>query len=126
LTDAEFEIIKEHPKTGYIITSKINFLKNASRIILEHHEKVNGSGYPYGKKAKDILQESKILAIADIFDALTSDRVYRKAFPLQYAIKYLQNNIYIYFDAELVDIFILEKEQIKNIMKNDNLNIKLI
>ncbi len=108
LDDNEWEIIKRHPVEGAKIINNIEFLKNASRIVLEHHECIDGTGYPYGKKGNDLLLESKILTIADVFDALTSDRAYRKALSTEKAIEILLNGKNKLFDKKLIDIFIDE------------------
>lgn len=78
LTDQEFLMIKQHPTIGYDILKEIHFLEDANRIILQHHERIDGKGYPYGLTAKDLLLESRILSVADAYDAMSSQRVYRK------------------------------------------------
>ncbi len=108
LNEAEWKLIKQHPQYGAKVTLEIDFLRDTSRIILEHHEKIDGSGYPYGKKGNDLLLESKIITIADVFDALTSDRAYRKARSYKEALEIIEEARGRHFDERLVDIFIRE------------------
>ena len=79
LTDIQFALIKAHPKTGYEILKGIEFPWDIARIVLQHHERVDGSGYPQGLRGDDILLEAKILAVADVVEAMTSHRPYRPA-----------------------------------------------
>ena len=90
LTDAEFSIIKRHPQIGYDAIKHIKRLQNVSQAIQDHHEHCNGQGYPNGKKKDDIPMIARILAVADVFEALTSDRVYRKAISTKQAIGIIQ------------------------------------
>jgi putative nucleotidyltransferase with HDIG domain len=78
LTDEEFEMIKQHPEIGVEILNSVDFLKEAREIILSHHEKYDGTGYPSGLKGDKVPMEAYILSVADAFDAMTSDRSYRK------------------------------------------------
>jgi putative two-component system response regulator len=111
LNKEERKLIEEHPHAGAVIIAEVDFLTRAAQIVLEHHEHVDGKGYPYGKMGDDLLLESKILAIADVYDALTSERSYRKAFDKEKALEILAAEKNKMFDAALVDIFI---EQIVN------------
>lgn len=114
LTDEEFEIIKQHTEIGYKILSKsqLDILQIAAEIALNHHEKFDGSGYPYGKKGKLIPKSARMLAILDVFDALTHKRVYKDAIGVEEAVKYIYQNKGSHFDPELVDIFIDNLKQI--------------
>jgi HD-GYP domain-containing protein (c-di-GMP phosphodiesterase class II) len=108
LTEEEFEIVKRHPKDGYDYVKK-NFSKSMNETIalgiLHHHERVSGCGYPAGKIENEISLYAKILAIADVYDALISDRPYRKGvFPVE-AMEYVQGNCGTFFDFDLVQIF---------------------
>ena len=90
LTDSEYEIIKQHSRLGYEILSKIPNISQASaRVALSHHERMDGRGYPNGEFEGDIHIYSKIVAITDVFDALTSDRIYRKKISNAQAIEYI-------------------------------------
>jgi putative nucleotidyltransferase with HDIG domain len=114
LTKDEFEVVKQHPQKGALITSEIEFLNTATRIILEHHERIDGTGYPAGKKGAELLVESRILAIADVFDACTSDRSYRAAMTAEGAINVLIAGKNTLFDGELVDSFVREMKKPEN------------
>ncbi len=107
LTDKEFAIIKEHTVKGYEYIKDLYELRGASkRIILEHHEKIDGSGYPRKITGRVIHTYSKIVAITDTFDALTSDRVYRRAIPPNEAIEYLMGASDRLYDIDMVSTFV--------------------
>ncbi|MFH1397565.1 MAG: HD domain-containing phosphohydrolase [Candidatus Omnitrophota bacterium] len=103
LTPDEFEYIKLHPIKGEEIVSVLPFLKKAARLIRHHHERYDGSGYPDRIKGQDIDIGARILAVADVFDALTTDRPYRKAFSFGEALDELERNKGTKFDSEIVD-----------------------
>jgi putative two-component system response regulator len=107
LTPGERELIECHPVDGARITSEIDFLTVVSRIILEHHEQFNGHGYPGRKAGNEILIESRIISIADVYDALVSDRAYRPAIPEVLAREILIREKGKMFDPELIDEFII-------------------
>ncbi|HYE12131.1 MAG TPA: HD-GYP domain-containing protein [Patescibacteria group bacterium] len=112
LTEEEFDKIKNHPENGFKILQDIEFLKDVSQIILSHHEKMDGTGYPKGKKQGEISREAAILSIADVYDALTSDRPYRKALTVDQAISIIEEGKGQHFDAHLAEEFIhMIKEQ---------------
>jgi len=106
LTDQEYEEIKKHPLISYNILKNVEFLGEGLRAILEHHEKYNGSGYPYGLKGEEISLLGRILCIADAFDAMTSDRTYRKGMSMELAINEIERCKGIQFDPEISDVFI--------------------
>ncbi|MEZ4693308.1 MAG: response regulator [Aliarcobacter sp.] len=108
LTNEEFETMKKHPKIGYEIlkNSQSEYLQAGAIIALTHHEKINGSGYPNGLKGDDIHIFGRIVAIADVFDALTSFRPYKQAWSFEDAVNYLQEKSGKEFDTKLVEIFI--------------------
>lgn len=108
LTQEEFETMKKHPKIGYEIlkNSQSEYLQAGAIIALTHHEKINGSGYPNGLKGDDIHIFGRIVAIADVFDALTSFRPYKQAWSFEDAVNYLQEKSGKEFDTKLVEIFI--------------------
>ena len=113
LTDEEFEIIKEHPTIGFEIIKDISFLKESSVIILQHHEREDGTGYPFKLVSEEILPESKILSIADAYDAMTTERPYRKnVMSSKEALDELLNHSNTQFNLEYVLILkeILEEE----------------
>lgn len=103
ITNAEFELIKEHPKTGYEILKNINFPWPIAEIVLQHHEKIDGSGYPQGLKGKEILLESRIIGVADVVEAITFHRPYREALGLEYALGEIMDNKGILYDTEVVN-----------------------
>ncbi|MGO1369280.1 HD-GYP domain-containing protein [Senegalia sp. (in: firmicutes)] len=104
LTREEFDEIKKHPGYGAKLVEKTYF-KNLSKVINEHHEKVDGSGYPSGLKADEICLEARIIAIADSYDAMTSDRPYRKGMTPSQALGEIKKHAGSHYDNELVEIF---------------------
>jgi putative nucleotidyltransferase with HDIG domain len=105
LTKEEFEIIKKHPVRGAELV-KDTFLEQISTIIEQHHERIDGSGYPYGLKDDEILLEAKILAVADSFDAMTSKRPYREAIEVSKALDELRKLAGVTYDKEIVKLLI--------------------
>ncbi len=106
LTDDEFQEMKRHSEIGHRIAQSAPDLQTIADYILQHHEWWNGGGYPLGLKAESIPLECRILAIADAYDAMTSDRPYRKALSQKQAFEELTKNSGIQFDPRLVPIFI--------------------
>lgn len=113
LTSEEFEQIKEHARSGGVIARRIlagitdeSYLKFASDIATYHHERWDGKGYPSGLKGEEIPLCARIMAIADVYDALTSERCYKKAIPPQEAVKIIKEESGTHFDPKLVDIFL--------------------
>ncbi|SHF19973.1 putative two-component system response regulator [Marinitoga hydrogenitolerans DSM 16785] len=115
LNDKEFEIMKKHAKIGYNILKKIDddFFDLAAKIALYHHEKFNGMGYPKGLKGEDIPIEGRIIAICDVFDALISERPYKKAFSFEDALKIIKTGSGTHFDPKIVSIFLKNIEEIR-------------
>jgi response regulator RpfG family c-di-GMP phosphodiesterase len=107
LSEEEFEIMKTHAQLGHEMLKGSNqaLLKTAAIISVEHHEKWDGSGYPRGLKGEDIHIYGRITAIADVFDALGHDRVYKKAWPLQNILDLFKEGRAKHFDPNLVDLF---------------------
>ena len=103
LTDIEFDMIKTHPQTSYNIISKIDFPLPIAEIIYQHHEKLDGSGYPRGLKDKDIMLEAKILTVADVVEAMSSHRPYRPALGLDKAVEEIIKNNGVLYDPGIVD-----------------------
>lgn len=102
LTNIEFEIVKTHAQAGYEILKDIVFPWPIARIVLEHHEKMDGSGYPKHLKGEDLLTESKILTVADVVEAMASHRPYRPSLKLQEALDEITRNRGILYDADAV------------------------
>lgn len=117
LTSEEWQYITKHPKMGYDIIGDQNsdLLKVAKKIALEHHEKWNGTGYPRGLKGKEISLEGRIVSIVDVFDALTSKRPYKDAWPLERAFELIKNESGEHFDPTLARIFLNLRNQVKKI-----------
>ncbi|MFA9374322.1 MAG: HD domain-containing phosphohydrolase [Poseidonibacter sp.] len=111
LTPEEFDIMKTHAEIGYNILkgSQREILKAAAIISLTHHEKYDGSGYPKGTKGEDIHIYGRITAIADVFDALGSNRVYKKAWEDEKIFKLLEEGKGKHFDPELIELFMTNK-----------------
>jgi putative two-component system response regulator len=108
LTDEEFEIIKSHTTIGGNIlkNSEYPMLQLAEEIALSHHEKWNGSGYPRALAGEDIPESGRIVALADVYDALSNDRIYRKASPEDEVIRIMREGRGAHFDPDLFDLFI--------------------
>ncbi len=107
LNNDEFSIIKKHSIYGYeIIREKTNLNNRIATTVLHHHEKWDGSGYPLGIEGKYIQSHARIITIADIYDALTADRVYRKRFLPHQAAEYIIGNSNRLLDPDLVKVFI--------------------
>lgn len=102
LTPLELNFIKSHPEIAYQILKSIDFPWPLAQIILQHHEKIDGSGYPNGLKGPDILLEAKILAVADIVEAKISHRTYRAALSLESALQEIEENQGILYDPKVV------------------------
>lgn len=105
LTDEEWVLMREHPVHGQQILRGIEFLSGAALVVGQHHEKWDGSGYPLGLKEEDIDICARIFSVADAFDAITSDRVYRKGKPYEAAAKELDEWAGRQFDPEVVEAF---------------------
>jgi HD-GYP domain-containing protein (c-di-GMP phosphodiesterase class II) len=90
LDPAEWTVIKRHPELGHEILSRVQSLRREAAIVIAHHERIDGSGYPRGLRGEQIPLEARIVAIADTYDVLISDRPYRKAFGREHAIKILR------------------------------------
>jgi PAS domain S-box-containing protein len=104
LTELEFNLIKTHSQSGYDILKDIDFFWPVAQIILQHHERINGSGYPNGLKGDQILLESQILAIADVVEAISSHRPYRPAFGINIALDEITKNKGILYNPAAVDV----------------------
>ncbi len=105
LTDEEWIRMREHPMHGQQILRGIKFLEGAARVVAQHHEKWDGSGYPLGLKTEEIDICARIFSVADAFDAITSDRVYRKGRPYEAAAQELEEWVNRQFDPKVVEAF---------------------
>lgn len=104
LTDKEFAIIKRHPGDGATMIRDTPYVDIAD-IVEQHHERVNGRGYPLGLKGDEILVEAKIIGVCDTFDAMTEDRAYRSAFSAEYAMAEINSLIGVQYDEAVVEAF---------------------
>jgi PAS domain S-box-containing protein/putative nucleotidyltransferase with HDIG domain len=103
LSEAQFNIIKMHPAVGHDILKNIEFPWLVATTVLQHHERMNGSGYPAGLLGKDILLEARILAVADVVEAMSSNRPYRLSLGIHYTLEEISQNKNVLYDTEVVD-----------------------
>jgi HD-GYP domain-containing protein (c-di-GMP phosphodiesterase class II) len=103
LSVLEFGLIKEHPGTGFNLIKDVDFPWPIAKIIQQHHERIDGSGYPLGLKGEDVLLESKILAVADVVEAMASHRPYRAALGMDAALSEITSQRGKRFDPDVVD-----------------------
>lgn len=106
LTESEMDIIKEHPLTGYEMIEEFDSLKRAARVVLFHHERFDGRGYPYGLTGRTIPIEARIFAMADTLDAITSDRPYRNKNTFDAAYAEVERERGRQFDPQIADVFL--------------------
>ena len=124
LTPGEYEIVKQHPVLGakIIAARKYNsFFHLASEIILTHHERWDGTGYPYGLKMEEIPLPGRIVTIADVFDALTHERHYKPAWPVNKVVDYIKQESGKMFDPSIVDI-LFSSDKLRHIFKTGNIS----
>ena len=103
LTQVEFDMVKTHAQAGYEILKDINFPWPIARMVLEHHEKINGTGYPNRLTSDEMLFESKILVVADVVEAMASHRPYRASLGIEAALEEIEKNKGVLFDEKVVD-----------------------
>jgi HD-GYP domain-containing protein (c-di-GMP phosphodiesterase class II) len=115
LTQEEFERIREHPVVGERMVSHISFLSTAAKIIRHHHERWDGKGYPDGLRGDHIELPARIMAIADSYDAMTTDRSYRRKMPAHQVMDELMKGRGTQFDPECLDLFIKHVAESKSI-----------
>ena len=132
LTEEEFNNMKRHVEIGaevldhmINITGDNKFLKQAKLFIQYHHEKWDGTGYPYGLSGQDIPLEGRLLAIVDVYDALTSERPYKKALTHEEATSIISSGKGSQFDPELIEIFNLVADEFKDILEDDSSMIRI-
>jgi len=103
LAEEEHEFIKNHPKISYYILKTVNFPWSIAEIAYQHHEKLDGSGYPKGLKDGEILMEAKIIAVADTVEAMSSKRSYRPSYSIKEVLEEISKNRGILYEPEVVD-----------------------
>lgn len=106
LTEEEYAVIKRHPQAGYDVLKSIEFPWPIADIIIQHHERLDGSGYPYGLKKNEIFLESRILSVADVVEAITFERPYRKACGIDEALNEIISKRGVFYDPEITDVCI--------------------
>jgi len=127
LTDDEYETIKSHVTYGEAVVDKLmskigqdsSFLSHAKTLITAHHEKWDGSGYPHGLKGEEIPLQGRMMAIVDVYDALVSERPYKKVFSHDEAVDIIKNSSGTHFDPELVDVFLMVSEEFKMSLEDE-------
>ncbi|MBM4387873.1 MAG: HD domain-containing protein, partial [Deltaproteobacteria bacterium] len=126
--ESEFEIMKRHTVIGgdtlklseEIIRKKFTYLTMARHIAYSHHEKFDGSGYPNGTKGEEIPLSARIVAVADVYDAMTSKRCYKDAFSHETAKKFILDQAGKHFDDEVVEAFLVVEAEFIGIMERMN------
>jgi HD-GYP domain-containing protein (c-di-GMP phosphodiesterase class II) len=113
LTPSEWEIVKRHPIAGRELLDN-TFMKEAGRIVEQHHERLDGSGYPYGLAGDEVLIEAAIVAVADTYDAMTTDRPYRRALPPEEALAEIERHAGVHYPREVVRAFLAIVRGLKN------------
>lgn len=107
LSEVEYTIIRTHPQVGSDILKSVDFEWPISRIVLQHHERMDGSGYPDGLRGEEILPEARILCVADVVDAMSSHRPYRPSLGIESALEEIETNRGSLYDAEAVDACVI-------------------
>jgi response regulator RpfG family c-di-GMP phosphodiesterase len=125
LTEAERRIMQRHVQIGYDLVSRIPFLMDAAEIILTHHERWDGSGYPRGLKGADIPLSGRIFAVADTLDAMTSDRPYRHALPLQTAREEIMRMAGTQFDPHIVRIIMRDSDETLEAIRDQSSTVQI-
>jgi PAS domain S-box-containing protein/putative nucleotidyltransferase with HDIG domain len=115
LSEAEFNIIRTHPEAGYDILKNIDFPWPVAQVVLQHHERMNGSGYPKGLSGEEIMLEARIIAVADVVEAIASHRPYRQALGIDKALHEISENKGILYDPLVVDtcLMLFQKKHFK-------------
>lgn len=123
LTDIEFNLIKTHSTIGYNILSEMKFPWPIDKIVYQHHERIDGSGYPLGLKDKDILIESKIIGLADVVEAMSSHRPYRPALDMDIVLQEINTYKGIRYDSDVVNACLKLLNDKNFDLKNDEFNL---
>ncbi len=127
LTPEEFEQMKKHPQIGARILSDIKQISDVIPGVLHHHERYGGQGYPYGLVGEDIPLMGRIICLADCFDAMTSNRTYRKALPLEVALTEIRRCSGTQFDPALTEAFLrIDIDKFKEILADHSTRARLL
>lgn len=118
LTIEEFECIKKHPEIGFNLIKKARFGKVAENIVMYHHEKWDGTGYPIGLRGEEIPLEARITAIADVYDALRQKRCYKMGFSHDITLKILKEGDSTHFDSKILKIFLENENEFSRFYQN--------
>ena len=124
LTDEEREIMQRHVQIGYDLVKGIPFLADAAEIIFAHHERCDGSGYPRGLKTEEIPVGARIFAVADTFDAMTSDRPYRRALPFETSREVIARGTGKQYDSQVATIFLGIPEETWKVIRRETVAIQ--
>jgi two-component system response regulator RpfG len=118
LSPAELDLMRTHPRIGYDILkgSPSKYLSMGAIIALGHHEKFDGSGYPNGLHGEDIPLVARVVAVADVFDALVSKRPYKHAWPLAEGVEFLKSQRGRHFDPRCIDAFLADPKKVEAIL----------
>ena len=125
LTEAEFEKVKQHTDVGYKLAQKLGVGKIAENLVRFHHEKWNGKGYPLGLAEEKIPLEGRIVALADTYDNLRQDKVYRKGFSHEKSLEIILEESGKSFDPKLVEIFVKNHKRFEKIFEENNKSVYL-
>ena len=120
LTDEEYEIVKKHSLIGYEVLKPVKLLGRVLPAVLYHHERCDGSGYPEGLKCHEIPLFAKIVAVADVIEAMTAERPYKRSYSLDEVLSYLEENKGRLFDPQVVDAAVRVREKIGEILRKNN------
>ena len=115
LTGEEWEIMQKHPEYAYEMLASIHYLKPALPIPYLHHEKWDGTGYPLGLRGEQIPLEARIFAVVDVWDALRSDRPYRKAWSVEKTLEHIRSLAGSHFDPSIVEAFLILENRFREI-----------
>jgi HD-GYP domain-containing protein (c-di-GMP phosphodiesterase class II) len=103
LTNAEFSVIKDHAQSGYEMLKNVESPWPLAQIVYQHHERMNGTGYPRNLKGDEILLDARIMAVADVVEAMASHRPYRPALGIEVALEEIEKNKGTFYDAAVAD-----------------------
>jgi HD-GYP domain-containing protein (c-di-GMP phosphodiesterase class II) len=120
LSAEEWELVRKHPTYAYDLLYPIEYLRNCLSIPYSHHEKWDGTGYPLGVKGEEIPLPARLFAIVDVWDKLSFDRAYGKAWPQEKIMNYIQQQSECQFDPEVVDLFFHAQEELDSLAQDSS------